>query len=100
MIYGDADKNQKPGLFYGLTVDGTQTLYYTYDGLSLIHILYGNQTSVSAGGTTLERTEYRHNNGLVNTVIYGDADKNQKPGLFYGLTVDGTQTLYLSLIHI
>jgi len=44
------------------------TYGYTYD-------VYGNQTSVSAGGTTLERTEYRNNNGLVNKVIYGDGSE-------------------------
>ncbi len=44
------------------------TYGYTYD-------VYGNQTSVSAGGTTLERTEYRNNNGLVNKVLYGDGSE-------------------------
>ena len=77
MIYGDADKNQKPGLFYGLTVDGTQTLYYTYDGLENITHIH-EKNSDSAAKTEKVRYTYdelsqlvrEDNRWLDKTIVY------------------------------
>lgn len=33
-LYGDAAKQQKPGLFYGLEIDGTKRVSYAYDQLA------------------------------------------------------------------
>ena len=76
-LYGDAEKNQMPGLFYGLTLDGgkeyhttytyvagngrgktttlvesvtngAQTLYYTYDGLGNITHIHEKSSDAAA----------------------------------------------------
>ena len=44
------------------------TYSYTYDA-------YGNQKSVSVGEQELERTDYRNNNGLVDSVTYANGEK-------------------------
>ena len=44
------------------------TYSYTYDA-------YGNQKSVSVGAQELERTDYRNNNGLVDSVTYANGEK-------------------------
>ena len=46
-IYGEAEKQQKPGLMYGLKVDGTERAVYTYDLLAR-----QTQKSVKAFGAT------------------------------------------------
>ena len=74
MVYGDADKNQKPGLFYGLTVDGTQTLYYTYDGLENITHIH-EKNSDSAAKT--EKVRYTYDE--LSQLIREDTDGWTKP---------------------
>ena len=78
-LYGDAEKNQMPGLFYGLTVDGTQRVEYTYDGLGRVE-----KRTVKLDGGKEYHTTY--------TYVAGNGRGKTTP-LVESVT-NGTQTLY------
>ena len=50
LVYGDASKTQRPGLSYGLTVDGTQRQSLSYDAMARCT----KETVTLPGGQTRE----------------------------------------------
>ena len=84
MIYGDAEKNQMPGLFYGLTVDGTQRVEYTYDELGRVE----KRTVKLDGGKEYHTTyTYAAGNGRGKTTTLAESVTNGTQTLYY--TYDG-----------
>ena len=71
-IYGEAGKQQKPGLGYGVKIDGTERITYQYDRLGR----YAKKTVTYPGGQTSDTT-YTYVSGkkdgtttaLVNSVL-------------------------------
>ncbi len=79
-VYGDVVKNQKPGLSYGLTIDGTQRVAYTYDDLGRI-----TKRTVKLDGNKEFTTSYTYlsGNGKGRTTLLVESVKNGAGTLYY-----------------
>ena len=79
-IYGEAGKQQKPGLGYGVKIDGTERITYQYDRLGR----YAKKTVTYPGGQTSDTTY---------TYVSGKKD-GTTTALVNSVLRDGVETFY------
>ena len=79
-IYGEAGKQQKPGLGYGVKIDGTERITYHYDRLGR----YAKKTVTYPGGQTSDTTY---------TYVSGKKD-GTTTALVNSVLRDGVETFY------